>query len=103
MSKKIETVSRRRAFCMLGGVVGVGLPVALLTVSNAVAQTPGMERREERREDRLDRREERRDDRQDRREDRRQFGREDETDDRQGTVGQGSPDQKKPDTPAQNK
>ena len=59
-------ISRRTAFSLLG----VALPVAVLAVSKAKAQTPGMERREERRDDRQERREDRRDDRQERREDR---------------------------------
>jgi hypothetical protein len=59
-------ISRRTAFSFLG----VALPVAALVISQAKAQTPGMERREERREDRQERREDRRDDRQERREDR---------------------------------
>ena len=59
-------ISRRTAFSLLG----VALPVAVLAVSEGKAQTPGMERREERREDRQERREDRRDDRQERREDR---------------------------------
>ena len=59
-------ISRRTAFSLLG----VALPVAVLAVSQGAAQTPGMERREERREDRQERREDRRDDRQERREDR---------------------------------
>ena len=66
--------------------LGVALPVTILAVSKAEAQTPGMERREERREDRLERREERRDDRLDRREERRD-DREDRRDVRSG-VGQ---------------
>ena len=59
-------ISRRTAFSLLG----VALPFAVLAVSQAKAQTPGMERREERREDRQERREDRRDDPQERREDR---------------------------------
>ena len=59
-------ISRRTAFSLLG----VALPVAVLAVSQGAAQTPGMERREERRDDRQERREDRRDDRQERREDR---------------------------------
>ena len=59
-------ISRRTAFSL----IGVALPVAVLAVSRAKAQTPGMERRGERREDRQERREDRRDDRQERREDR---------------------------------
>jgi hypothetical protein len=67
--------------------LGAATPAAILTVSNADAQTPGMERREERREDRQERREERRDDRQERREDRRD-AREDRRDDRRGVGDQ---------------
>ena len=59
-------ISRRTAFSLLG----VALPVAVLAVSQAKAQTPGMERREGRRDERQERREDRRDDRQERREDR---------------------------------
>lgn len=75
MSKKIETVviSRRRAFWILGAgmALGVGTPAAVLTASDAEAQTTGMERRQDRREDRRDRRQDRRTDRQDRRQERR--------------------------------
>ena len=59
-------ISRRTAFSLLG----VALPVAVLAVSQAKAETPGMERRVERRDERQERREDRRDDRQERREDR---------------------------------
>ena len=59
-------ISRRTAFSLLG----VALPAMIFAVSQGAAQTPGMERREERREDRQERREDRRDDRQERREDR---------------------------------
>ena len=64
MTERIQSglISRRTAFSLLG----VALPVAVLAVSQAKAQTPGMERRDERQE----RREDRRDDRQERREDR---------------------------------
>ena len=83
MSEKIETemISRRWAFWILGlgAAFGVGMPAA-------VAQTPGMERRQERREDRRDRREDRRNNRQERREDRR-TNRQDRRDDRRSTVG----------------
>ena len=67
MTQKIEAgmISRRTA--LLGAAFGVALPGTILAVSEAGAQTPGMERRE----DRQDRREERRDDRQERRDDRR--------------------------------
>jgi len=59
-------ISRRTAFSLLG----VALPATIFAVSQGAAQTPGMERRGERREDRQERREDRRDDRQERREDR---------------------------------
>ena len=59
-------ISRRTAFSL----IGVALPATFLAVSQGAAQTPGMERREERRDDRQERREDRRDDRQERREDR---------------------------------
>ena len=83
MTQKIEAgmISRRTA--LLGAAFGVALPGTILAVSEAGAQTPGMERREDRREDRQDRREERRDDRQERRDDRR-GAREDRGDDRRG-------------------
>ena len=61
-----ELISRRRAFSL----IGVAVPIVMLAAREAAAQTPGMERREERREDRQERREDRRDDRQERREDR---------------------------------
>jgi hypothetical protein len=60
-------ISRRTAFSL----IGVALPATIFAVSQSAAQTPGMERREERREDRQERREDRRDDREQRREDRR--------------------------------
>ena len=60
-------ISRRTVLSL----IGVALPATILAVSKAEAQTPGMERREERREDRQERREDRRDDREERREDRR--------------------------------
>ena len=74
-------ISRRTVFSL----IGVALPATILAVSEAEAQTPGMERREERREDRQDRREERRDDRLERREDRRD-AREDRREDRRDTT-----------------
>jgi hypothetical protein len=61
----------RRTFSLVSAAFGVTLPATILAVSEAVAQTPGMERREERRDNRLERREERRDDRLERRENRR--------------------------------
>ena len=68
MTERIQSglISRRRAFSLLG----VALPATIFAVSQGAAQTPGMERREERRDDRQERREDRRDDRQERREDR---------------------------------
>ena len=63
-----EILISRRTMLSL---IGVALPATILAVSEAEAQTPGMERREERREDRQERREDRRDDREERREDRR--------------------------------
>ena len=63
---KSRLISRRTAFSL----IGVTLPVTIFAVSQGAAQTPGMERREERRDDRQERREDRRDDRQERREDR---------------------------------
>ena len=56
-------ISRRTVFSL----IGVALPATILALSAAEAQTPGMERREERQE----RREDRRDEREQRREDRR--------------------------------
>src|SRR5215471_11509207 len=61
-----EIFSRRS----LLGLAAVAVPATVLAWSNAAAQTPGMERREDRREDRQQRREDRRDDREDRRDDR---------------------------------
>ena len=63
-------ISRRTVFSLLAAL-GVAAPVTILAASETEAQTPGMQRREERREDRFERREDRRDDRMDRREDRR--------------------------------
>ena len=63
-----EMISRRRAFSL----IGVALPATIFAVSQGAAQTPGMERREERRDDRQERREDRRDDREERRENRRE-------------------------------
>jgi hypothetical protein len=73
---ELELVSRRRAVSFLGltATLSFAIPATVLAVSDAKAQTPGMERREERRDDRQERREERRDDRQERREDRRTGG-----------------------------
>jgi hypothetical protein len=88
MTEQIQSglISRRTAFSLLAAL-GATTAATIQAVSNARAQTPGMERREERREDRQDRREERRDDRQDRREDRRDV-RENRRDDRRGVGDQ---------------
>ena len=66
-------ISRREVFSLLGlGIVlGFAAPTAMLMASGAEAQTPGMERRQDRREGRHDRRQDRREGRHDRREDRR--------------------------------
>ena len=72
-----EIISRRS----LLGLAAVAVPTTVLAWSNAAAQTPGMERREERRDDRQQRREDRRDNRQERRDDR-QTGRQE----RRGTT-----------------
>ena len=87
MNEKIESamLSRRRALWILGvgAPFGLGMPAAVLTASEAEAQTPGMERRQDRRENRQGRREDRRENRQDRREDRRE-NRQDRRDNRRG-------------------
>lgn len=62
-----EIISRRKA---LGLVAALGFAVPALTISSAEAQTPGMQRRDDRRQGRSDRREDRRDRRDDRRHDR---------------------------------
>ena len=53
MSEKItsEKISRRRAFSLVGlaAAMGLAVPATMLTVSDAEAQTRGMQRREERR------------------------------------------------------
>ena len=66
-----EAFSRRQALCALAAAVGFAVPATVLTVSEAEAQTYGMQRRHERRMDRHDRRQDRRVDRTDRRFDRR--------------------------------
>jgi len=71
MSEKItsQMMSRRGAFSLLGlgAALSLAVPATVLTVSQAEAQTAGMERREDRRANRQDRRQDRRTDRQDRR------------------------------------
>jgi hypothetical protein len=70
---KSETISRRKALSLFGkgAVLGVAAFSAALTVSDAEAQTVGMERRQERRTGRHERREARRTGRHERREERR--------------------------------
>lgn len=67
-----EAVSRRKALALVGLGAVLGLSGASLSVSDAEAQTVGMERRQGRRAGRQDRRQGRRTGRQVRREDRRQ-------------------------------
>jgi hypothetical protein len=66
-------ISRREAFSLLGLAVAFGLaiPTTVVTVSDAEAQTAGMERREGRRTGRQERRQSRRTGRQERRQSRR--------------------------------
>ncbi len=68
-----EAISRRRALSLFGMVAAFAgaASTAALTVSDAEAQTYGMERRQERRTERHERREERRAGRHERREERR--------------------------------
>ena len=70
---KSEMVSRRRVFSLLGlaAAVGLAVPTTVLTVSDAEAQTVGMERRAARRAGRHERRQERRTGRTERRQERR--------------------------------
>ena len=61
MSEEVKSISRRSAFSLLGLTATLGFAVpTVLTVSDAEAQTAGMERRQERRAGRHERREERR-------------------------------------------
>ena len=73
---KSEMVSRRRLFSLVGLAVAsvVAVPAAMLTVSEAEAQTAGMERRQQRRTGRQERRQERRTGRTERRQERRGTG-----------------------------
>jgi Ni/Co efflux regulator RcnB len=70
---KSEMISRRKALSLMGLAAAFGLAAAptALTVSDAEAQTVGMERRQERRAGRHERRETRRAGRHERREVRR--------------------------------
>jgi hypothetical protein len=70
---KAEIISRRKALSLMGLAAAFGLAAAptVLTVSDAEAQTVGMQRRQERRAGRHERRDERRTGRTERREERR--------------------------------
>jgi methionine salvage enolase-phosphatase E1 len=70
---KSEIISRRKALSLMGLAAAFGLAAApsVLTVSDAAAQTIGMQRRQERRAGRHERRDERRTGRTERREERR--------------------------------
>jgi hypothetical protein len=70
---KSELISRRRVFSLLGltAALRFAVPATVLTVSDAEAQTTGMERRHARRTGRHERRETRRTGRHERRETRR--------------------------------
>jgi hypothetical protein len=70
---KSEMISRRKALSLMGLAAAFGLAAAptVLTVSDAEAQTVGMQRRQERRAGRHERRAERRIGRTERREERR--------------------------------
>jgi len=78
MTEKItsEMMSRRRVFSLLGlaAALGFAVPTTVLTVSDAEAQTAGMERRQQRRTGRTERRQERRTGRTERRQERRTGG-----------------------------
>src|SRR6476619_7176357 len=73
MITKSEIISRRKALSLMGLAAAFGLAAAptVLTVSDAEAQTVGMQRRQERRAGRHERRDERRTGRTERREERR--------------------------------
>jgi hypothetical protein len=70
---KLEMMSRRRVFSLLGlaAALGFAVPTTVLTVSDAEAQTAGMERRQGRRTGRTERRQGRRTGRTERRQQRR--------------------------------
>lgn len=70
---KLELISRRRVCSLLGltAALGFAVPATVLTVSDAEAQTTGMERRHERRAGRHERRDDRRAGRHERRDERR--------------------------------
>ena len=64
MTEKIEhgLISRRKAFSLFGvtAAFSLAMPVTLSALSEAQAQTPGMERRDTRQEGRQERRDDRR-------------------------------------------
>jgi|GEM_PF-1051496 hypothetical protein len=78
MTEKIEheLLSRRKAFSLFGmtAAFGLALPVTLSALSDAEAQTAGMDRRQDRREGRHERRDDRREGRYARRDARRGGG-----------------------------
>ncbi len=69
---KPEAMSRRKALALVGLGAVLGLAASSVAVSDAEAQTVGMERRQDRRGGRQDRRQDRRTGRHDRRQNRRQ-------------------------------
>ena len=69
---KPEAMSRRKALALVGLGAVLGLTASSVSVSDAEAQTVGMERRQDRRTNRQDRRQDRRTGRVERREERRQ-------------------------------
>ena len=73
---KSEAISRRKALSLVGFAVAFGFAAApaVLAVSDAEAQTLGMDRRQDRRQGRHQRRDDRRTGRTERREDRRTGG-----------------------------
>jgi hypothetical protein len=73
MTIKTEMISRRKALSLMGAAAafGVAATATVLAVSDAEAQTIGMQRRQERREGRHQRRDDRRAGRTERREQRR--------------------------------
>src|SRR5262245_12280014 len=94
---KSQMISRRGASLLgLAGAFALIAPITLLTCPEAEAQTPGMERRQGRREDRTERRQERRTNRTERRVTRRE-GRTDRREMRRtGTTGTGTTGQAPP-------
>jgi hypothetical protein len=69
---KPEAMSRRKALALVGLGAVLGLAASSVSVSDAEAQTVGMERRQDRRTGRQERRQDRRTGRVERREERRQ-------------------------------